>query len=77
MLAGLDSLADRLNLLGVFEPLTRKMAIGIAVCIDAGVFMILKPGKKNRLVVATKKSLNFIKRYLIFYLPLQTDVSPQ
>ena len=29
------------------EPLTLKMAIGIAVCVGAVVFMILKPGKAN------------------------------
>ena len=28
------------------EPLTTKMALGIAICIAAVVFMIVKPGKK-------------------------------
>lgn len=60
MLAGLDSPADRLNLLGVFEPLTRKMAIGIAVCIDAGVFMILKPGKKKHRPGTTESGPSFL-----------------
>lgn len=29
------------------EPLTFKMALGIAICVAAVVFMILKPGKKK------------------------------
>ena len=38
-------------LIGTFlfgEPLTGKMAAGIAICVAAVVFMILKPGKKAR-----------------------------
>jgi drug/metabolite transporter (DMT)-like permease len=38
-------------LIGTFlfgEPLTGKMAVGIAICVAAVVFMILKPGKKPR-----------------------------
>ncbi len=38
-------------LIGTFlfgEPLTGKMAVGIAICVAAVVFMILKPGKKAR-----------------------------
>jgi drug/metabolite transporter (DMT)-like permease len=30
------------------EPLTGKMAVGIAICVAAVVFMILKPGKKGQ-----------------------------
>jgi len=29
------------------EPLTLKMGIGVAVCVGAVVFMILKPGQKT------------------------------
>jgi drug/metabolite transporter (DMT)-like permease len=30
------------------EPLTAKMIIGVAICIAAVVFMILKPGKAGK-----------------------------
>ena len=57
ILEGVDSPADWGNLLGVFEPLTAiligtvlfgepltpKMAAGVAICVGAVVFMILKP----------------------------------
>ena len=30
------------------EPLTARMAVGIAICVAAVIFMILKPGKRTR-----------------------------
>lgn len=38
----------------------------LSAMVSAGVFMILKPGKKNRLVVATKKFLILLGDILSF-----------